>query len=99
MESHQTSLAPRDRAGIACDASWDFGAPARQRLRSCLVRLRKMPSTTLLRIFRLFQSRGGDEGYRVAFEKLEEEAANPMPMIHSARPSSPRFCSMATKLL
>ena len=50
-------------------ASWDFGAPARQRLRDCLVRLCEMPSTTLLRIFRRFQSPGGDEGYRAAFEE------------------------------
>jgi hypothetical protein len=35
-----------------------------------------MPSTTLLRIFRRFQSPGGNEGYRAAFEKLEEEASH-----------------------
>jgi hypothetical protein len=35
-----------------------------------------MPSTTLLRIFRRFQSPGGDEGYRAAFEKLREEASH-----------------------
>jgi hypothetical protein len=64
---------PRDRAGIECDASWDVGAPARRRLRNCLVRLCEMPSTTLLRIFRRFQSPGGEEVYRAAFEKLEEE--------------------------
>jgi hypothetical protein len=66
---------PRDRAGIECDASWDFGAPARQRLRNCLVRLCEMPSTTLPRLFHRFQPPAGDEGYRAALEKLEEEAS------------------------
>jgi len=35
-----------------------------------------MPSTTLLRIFRRFQSPGGDEGYWAAFERLEEDASH-----------------------
>jgi hypothetical protein len=72
LESHQTWLVTARSGWIECDTSWDFGAPARQRL----VRLCKMPSTTLLQILRRFQSPGGDEGYRAAFEKLEEEEAS-----------------------
>jgi hypothetical protein len=35
-----------------------------------------MPSTTLPRLFHRFQPPAGDEGYRAALEKLEEEEAS-----------------------